>query len=76
MIFEIDFNKKQNDKYLINELGAYYLEKDEYPGLFIEIRDFEHLKELLLKVSNYFSDNYNAIIFYDPPMIYLDDSTQ
>ena len=76
MEFEIDFNKKQDDKYLINELGAYYLEKDEYPGLFIEVKDFEHLKELLLKVSNDFSDDYSAIVSYDPLMIYLDDSKQ
>ena len=72
MIFEIDFNRQQNDKFLINELGAYYLKDSEYPGLFINIIDFEHLRELLLKVGNHFKDSYQAIITYDPRIIYLE----
>lgn len=74
MEFEINFNKTQNDEFLIDKLGAYYLKGDEYPGLFIEIKDFKGLEGLLDIVNNEFKDYYSAIISYDPPTIYLDNN--
>ena len=75
MEFEINFNRKNDDKFLINKLGAYYLKNEDYPGLFIKIKDFEHLKELLEKVDKHFNSYYSAIISWDPPTIYLDENT-
>ena len=84
MIFEIDFNRNSSlrtDKFLREKLGAYIVDTSstKYPPfevLKIEVKDFEHLEEILKITKNEFNDFYSAIISFDPPTIYLDDSTQ
>ena len=79
MVFEIDFNKigYYNDEFLVKKLGAYKVSSGstKYPPfelLNIEVRDFEHLKEILDIVDKEFGGFSDAIISYDPPTIFLD----
>lgn len=78
MIFKIDFNKETNDKILIDKLGAYYVDTNnvKYPPfeeLTLEVKDFEHLENILKIIDNEMSSFYSAIISFDPPSIYLDN---
>lgn len=79
MIFEIDFNKigYYNDKFLIEKLGAYKVPTNskKYPTfevLHIEVKDFEHLEEILNIVDKEFGGFSDGIISFDPPTIFLD----
>ena len=77
MIFEIDFNRVQNDT-LLQELGAKMVDtgSTKYPPferLEIELNTFEELEELIKKVDTYYNDLYSAIISFDRPIIYLDN---
>jgi len=79
MVFEVDFNKSgyYNDEFLIDKLGAYRVPSGstKYPPfeiLNIEVRDFEHLKEILDAVDKEFGGFSDAVISYDPPTIFLD----
>ena len=79
MEFQIDFNKSgyYNDEFLIEKLGAYRVPSGstKYPPfeiLNIEVRDFEHLKEILDIVDKEFGGFSDAVISYDPPTIFLD----
>ena len=79
MIFQIDFNKigYYNDEFLIEKLGAYKVPTNskKYPPfevLHIEVRDFEHLEEILSIVDKEFGGFSDAIISFDPPTIFLD----
>lgn len=74
MKFEIDFNRENNDKLLVEGLGAYWETKNDNWGDFvcIEIKDFEQLKELLEKVESLTGSYYDAVISFDPPTIFLD----
>ena len=81
MIFEINFNKTHNDQFLIDKLGAYWVDtgNKKYPpfeALHIEIKDFDELKEVLDQVDkelNSFGKWYSAIVSFDPPCIFLDN---
>jgi hypothetical protein len=73
MIFEINFNRINNDKFLIEKLGAKQNKDVEYYSLIIEVKDFYHLKEILKIVDNEYGDFYSAIISFDSPTIYLDN---
>lgn len=79
MQFEIDFNQDDycNDMFLINVLGAKLVDTNsrKYPPfevLKIEVRDFEHLEELLKLVDTHFETISTALISFDPPTIYID----
>ena len=79
MRFEIDFNKigYYNDEFLIENLGAYKVptNSNKYPPfevLHIEVRDFNHLEEILSIVDKEFGGFSDAIISFDPPTIFLD----
>ena len=82
MVFEIDFNRNRSlekDNFLREKLGAYLVDTNstKYPPfeiLKIEIRNFEHLKELLNIIEQEYNSYYSAIISYDPPIIYLDNN--
>lgn len=81
MQFEIGFNKF-NDKKDTNEfykhIGATQpMIEDDYPGWFIDIKDFEELEEITKKINLYLTDGendfeYALIISFDPSTIYLD----
>jgi hypothetical protein len=77
MKFKIDFNHKEDDYFLIDVLGA-ELENvgdDKYSTLdrlVIEVRNFEHLEEVLNVVDKHYNDFYSAVISFNPPTIYLD----
>jgi hypothetical protein len=80
MKFQIDFNATDyyNDKFLINRLGAKVVPtgSDKYlpfEVLEIEVKDFNHLEELLVIVDKEFKDIYSAVISFDPPTLYLDN---
>lgn len=81
MIFEIDFNKTNNDQFLIDKLGAYWVDtgNKKYPPfevLHIEIKDFDDLKQkldIVDKELNSLGKWYSAIVNFDPPCIFLDD---
>jgi hypothetical protein len=73
MIFEINFNRINNDKFLIEKLGAKQNKDVEYYSLIIEVKDFYNLKEILKIVDNEYGDFYSAIISFDSPTIYLDN---
>lgn len=73
MVFEIDFNRTNDDKFLIEKLKAKLDKRIEYDILTIEVKDFNHLKEILGIVDKELSDYYSAIISFDPPTIYLDN---
>lgn len=70
MIFEIDFNRTSNDKFLTEKLGANCV--DDFI-LTIDMKDFDHLEKILDLVDEEFGDFYSAVISFDPPTIYLDN---
>lgn len=78
-VFQIDFNAPNyyNDKFLIEKLGAYLVptNSDKYPPfeiIKIEIRDFEHLEEILKTVDKEFNCISTALISFDSPTLYID----
>ena len=78
-IFQIDFNdpNKYDDNFLIDVLGAELVPtgSDKYAPfeiLQIEIRDFEHLEEILKTVDKQFNCISTALISFDPPTLFLD----
>jgi DNA-binding Lrp family transcriptional regulator len=70
MIFEIDFNRTSNDKFLTEKLGANRV--DDFI-LTIDVKDFDHLEKILDLVDEELGDFYSAVISFDPPTIYLDN---
>jgi DNA-binding Lrp family transcriptional regulator len=70
MIFEIDFNRTNNNEFLIEKLGANCV--DDFI-LTIDVKDFEHLEKILDLVDEELGDFYSAVISFDPPTIYLDN---
>ena len=82
MKFEIEFNDSNynNDKFLIEELGAYYVPtgSQKYPPfeiLQIEVENFEKLKTIMDKVDKKFKGRYaSAVISFDPATLYIDFS--
>lgn len=79
MRFQIDFNapNKYDDNFLIDVLGAEFVptDSDKYPPfeiLQIEIKDFEHLEEILKIVDKEFNCISTALISFDSPTIYID----
>jgi hypothetical protein len=79
MKFEIDFNKSDfhDDYFLIDLLGAYWVKtgSGKYPPfetLEIEVRDFEHLEDILREVDNKYETMSSAIISFDRPTIFIE----
>jgi hypothetical protein len=77
MKFQIDFNERNDDKFLIDVLGCYLVPtgSTKYPPfevLMIDLKDFNDLKDILEKVDNKFGCLSSAIISYDPATIYID----
>lgn len=73
MIFEIDFNRTSDDKFLIEKLEAKQAQNVENHSLIIDVKDFDHLKKILDLVDYELGDFYSAVISFDPPTIYLDN---
>ena len=73
MIFEIDFNRTSDDKFLIEKLRAKQAQNVENHSLIIDVKDFDHLEKILDLVDEEFGDFYSAVISFDPPTIYLDN---
>ncbi len=76
MIFEIDFNREVDDKFL-ESIGAKWYETGSvkyapFEILKIEINSFEELEEILKKVDKEKEGMYSAIVSFDPPCIFLD----
>jgi hypothetical protein len=75
MIFEIGFNTgADNPNFLIEKLGAEWSKCADYNILTIDVKDFDHLKEILDMVDEEYGDFYSAVISFDPPTIYLDNN--
>lgn len=79
MIFEILFNQTDfyDDDFLINELGGKSVqrEKQKYPPydrIMIEVRDFEHLEEILKKADEKYKKSPSAVITFNPPIIFIE----
>lgn len=79
MKFQIDFQKSEfyADNFLIYVLGAYWIKtgSDKYPPfevLEIEVRDFEHLEDILKEVDKRFETISSAIISFDNPTIFIE----
>ena len=79
MEFQIDFNKTgyYNDEFLIEKLRACKVptNSNKYPPfevLHIEVKDFEHLEEILSIVDKEFGGFSDALISFDPPTIFLE----
>ena len=65
-----------NDKLLIDKLGAYYIPtgSDKYPPfevLEIEVEDFDKLKDILEIIDSEFNTYSSAEISFDPPTIFI-----
>ena len=80
MKFQINFNSStfSDDNFLIDVLGAEVVEtgSNKYPPfelLYLEVKDFEQLEEILKIVDNHYGDYYSAVISFDSPTIYLDN---
>ena len=73
MIFEIDFNRTSDDKFLIEKLEAKQAQNVENHSLIIDVKDFDHLKKILDLVDYELGDFYSDVISFDPPTIYLDN---
>lgn len=73
MIFEIDFNRTNDNEFLIKKLKAKRVEGVDYYALTIDVKDFEHLEKILDLVDFELGDFYSAVISFDPPIIYLDN---
>jgi hypothetical protein len=73
MEFEIDFNRHNDDRFLIDRLGAWVDRYDDFDAIKIEIKDLEELEMLLAKVNHCLGGEYSAIVSFDPPAIFLDD---
>lgn len=78
MKFQIDFNDTNynNDKFLIDKLGAYYIPSgsDKYPPfevLEIEVEDFDKLKDILDIIDREFNTYSSAEISFDPPTLFI-----
>jgi hypothetical protein len=77
MIFTIDFdNPNFNDDEFLISLGAYWVDtgSNKYPPfqvLEIEIRDFEHLEEILRLVDMQYNVVSDAVISFDSPTLYI-----
>jgi len=79
-LFEIGFNdlKYDNDKFLIDKLGAKYVPtgSNKYPPfevLKVEVKDFEQLEKMLEIVDKELGGLYSAVISFDSPTIYFDN---
>ena len=79
MKFEIDFNHSDyyNDPFLIDVLGGGLesTRSTKYPPferVMIEVRDFEHLEQILKLVDEKFETISTALISFEPPTIYLE----
>lgn len=67
MIFEIGFNRGADNPYfLIEKLGAEWSKCVDYDILTIDVKDFDHLKEILDMVDEEYGDFYSAVISFDP----------
>lgn len=78
MRFEIDFNR-DTDEETLEQIGAKLVSTGatKYPPFetyVIDITTFEELEQLLGKVDKIKEGIYSAIISFDPPTIYLDDT--
>jgi hypothetical protein len=73
MIFEIDFNRTNDNEFLIEKLKAKQVEGVDYYALTIDVKDFDHLEKILDLVDEELGDFYSAVISFDPPIIYLDN---
>ena len=73
MKFEINFNREDDDKTLI-EIGAQleHHSDSRYSFYWVKLNSFEELEELLYKVEAIKGEYYSAVISYDSPTIYLD----
>ena len=73
MIFDIDFNR-ENDDETLELLGANLCWSEDNDNCFytIEVEDFFALEELLKKVDDVKKDYYSAVVTFDPPTIYFD----
>lgn len=79
MEFEIDFDSSDynNDKFLIEKLGAYLVPTNSkkyapFEVVKIEVRDFEHLEEILKIIDKEFNCISTAMISFDSPTIYIE----
>lgn len=79
MKFEIDFNNAdiQGDDFLINVLGAEWTStgSSKYPPfevLKLDVKDFNHLEEILKAVDAHFKSISTALVSFDPPTIHID----
>lgn len=80
MKFIIDFNiGVYGDHILLEKLGAIKrpINKSEseygpFEEYVLDVRDFEHLEEILKIVDKEKENIYSAIISFDPPTIFLD----
>jgi hypothetical protein len=79
MKFEILFNDSNynNDEFLIEKLGAFYVPtgSDKYPPfeiLQIEVEDFKKLEEITKIIDKEFNTYSSMIISFDPATLYID----
>lgn len=71
MKFEIDFNREDDDAFILS-LGAKWEDFGGFSRMMIELDSFEDLQELLNEVDGEKLYIYSAVIFFDPPTIFLD----
>jgi hypothetical protein len=71
MRFQIDFNRHSDDK-MLEELGAKFINEEEYSYYEIELKNFSEMKELEKKIYNIIKVYYSLIVGFDPNTIYLD----
>ena len=71
MKFDIDFNRENDDAFILS-LGAKWEDFGDFSRMMIELDSFEDLQELLNEVDGEKSDIYSAVISFDPPTIFLD----
>ena len=79
MKFEIDFNESAyyDDAFLIDVLGgelesANSVKYAPFERIMLEVRDFEHLKEILELVDKKYNTISTALVSFDSPTIFLE----
>ena len=72
--FNRDYNNKETQDLLLEVTGGTFdYEKDSgYGGVFVEMKTFEQLEEMLKKLDEKTGDMYSAIVSFDSPTIFFD----
>lgn len=74
MIFQIGYNKEGlGTEEQLKELGAKLGDNPEFYYFELEVRDFDALRILEIKIDKMFDYKLSMVVGFDPATIYLDN---